>query len=159
MSIAICPANKGRHPVTDPDWGAHKLPCPDPVNCQGRSNVYGPWTGDETIRKYSIMDRTHGCTVSQYINKMKESYYDPGTGVLINRYTGRTAAGAIPALNTWSDVWGSTVLIETWPGQHQSGTRRGSALVNIDGAGLFRTYQDYEVVSAPFRQVKRYEQE
>ena len=159
MRIALCPSNKGKHPVNDPDWGAHKLPCPDPENCQGRSNSYGAWMGNDDDKSTNIMDDTHGCTLSQFLTKMKQSHLGAAGPGQINRFTGRTTSGAVPANWGWAEVWGSTLITEMWAGQHKNGTRHGSTLVNIDGAGFFRTFLNSEINVAPYRQLGRYEQE
>ncbi len=158
MLIALCPSNKDKHPVNDPNWGGHVLPCPDPASCRGRSNSYGAWMGNDVDRSTNIMDETHGCTLTQYLARMKKSYHTSGA-VLINRFTGRTDAGVVPPNWCWAEVWGSALLTEMWVGQHHNGTRRGSAIVNIDGAGLFRTYSDSEIAAPPYRQLGRYELE
>ena len=163
MRIALCPSNKGRHPVTDPLWGAHKLPCPDPDNCQGRSNSYGAWMGNDdnpaNTPNTNVMDSTHGCTLSQYITRMKNSYLGAYGSDQINRYSGRRKSGAIPSNWVWAEVWGSALITEMWAGQHKNGTRHGSTLVNIDGAGVFRTFLNSEINVPPYRQIGRYEQE
>ena len=163
MRIALCPSNKGKHPVTDPNWGAHKLPCPDPENCQGRSNSYGAWMGNDdnpvNTPNTNVMDRTRGCTLSQYLNRMKNSHLGAYDTDQINRYSGRRISGAIPTNWGWAEVWGSTLITEMWAGQHRNGKRRGSTLVNIDGAGVFRTFLNSEINVPPYRQIGRYEQE
>ena len=159
MSIALCPANKNLHPVTDPLWGMHSLPCPDPTTCQGRSNSYGAWMGNDDDSSTNIMDENHGCPLSQYINRMKRSHLGAAGPTQINRFTGLTVSGAAAGRSTWAEAWGSTLLVEMWPGQHKNGSRRGSALINIDGAGLFRTYDRSQIGVPPYRQFDRYELE
>ena len=160
MRIALCPANKGRHPVSDPNWGAHTALCPDPLYCQGRSNSYGAWIGNDIDPTTDIMNEDHGCRLSQYLAKMQNSYVAlPGVVGLTNRYSGLKADGSVANHWGWAEVWGSTLLTEMWGGQHRNGKRRGSTLVNIHGAGVFRTYLSHEINSAPFRQFGRYELE
>ena len=163
MKIALCASDYiGNAGAFEPTWGGHKLPCPDPVNCKGRSNSYGAWVSDPArwpLLNTSIMDETHGCRVSQYIPRMKNSYYITRANIVTNRFTGRTDAGADPRDWCWAEVWGSTLVSEIWNGTHKYGKRRASAQANIEGAAKFRIYRRGEYTMVPFKQLTRYEEE
>jgi prepilin-type N-terminal cleavage/methylation domain-containing protein len=153
MAIARCPADSfaGSWADDTTKFACTTANCPSPDTCHGRSYAYAA----QVLFVQGGVVR--GLDISRYTDRMKTAVINAG----YSRFTGVNAAGerfgqSNSNHNPWKEIWGSTVVADMWSSNHNFGSKRGAALVNITGSARWRTFSDIQPL--PYVQLHRYEE-